>query len=89
MNTETRKKAKGLIDQGVYLVQMADKYQHLIKDDEIYIAKQFALKTVDSIIETLNCEIRDVDVRGNILLDLIDYYREVREEVENYEMPQL
>jgi hypothetical protein len=36
-----------------------------------------AFIAVDEIIETLNYDIRDVDVRGNILLDLIDHWREV------------
>lgn len=45
-------------------------------------AKQCALIAVDEIISTLNCDIRDVDVRGNILLDLIDYWQQVKREIE-------
>ena len=45
-------------------------------------AKQCALIAVDEIINTLNYDIRDIDVRGNILLDLIDYWREVKQEIE-------
>ena len=45
-------------------------------------AKKCALITVDEIINTLNDDIRDIDVRGNILLDLIDYWREVKNEIE-------
>ena len=41
-----------------------------------------ALLAVDEIINTLNYDIRDIDVRGNILLDLIDYWREVKQEIE-------
>lgn len=44
--------------------------------------KQCALISVDEIIITLNNDIRDIDVRGNILLDLIDYWREVKQEIE-------
>lgn len=44
-------------------------------------AKQCALVAVGKILKVLNEEIRDVDVRGNILLDLIDYYKEVEHEV--------
>jgi hypothetical protein len=45
-------------------------------------AKQCALIAVDETIRTLNEDIRDIDVRGNILLDLIDYWREVKKEIE-------
>lgn len=45
-------------------------------------AKECALIAVDRIINTLNHDIRDLDVRGNILLDLIKYWRQVREELE-------
>jgi len=46
------------------------------------LAKQCALIAVDEIINTLNMDIRDVDVRGNILLDLIDWWQEVKKEIE-------
>jgi hypothetical protein len=45
-------------------------------------AKQCALISVDEIINTLNYDIRDLDVRGNILLDLIKFWREVKKEIE-------
>ena len=45
-------------------------------------AKQCALISVEETIRTLNEDIRDVDVRGNIFLDLIDYWREVKQEIE-------
>jgi hypothetical protein len=45
-------------------------------------AKQCALIAVDEIINTLNFDIRDLDVRGNILLDLIKFWREVKQEIE-------
>ena len=45
-------------------------------------AKWFASNTVDEIINTLNSDIRDLDVRGNILLDLIEYWREVKQEID-------
>ena len=43
---------------------------------------QCALIVVDEIINTLNHDIRDLDVRGSVLLDLIKYWREVKEELE-------
>jgi hypothetical protein len=45
-------------------------------------AKQCAIIAVDEIINTLNFDIRDLDVRGNILLDLIKSWREVKQEIE-------
>jgi hypothetical protein len=45
-------------------------------------AKQCALIAVDEIVSTLNYDIRDLDVRGNILLDLITYWREVKQEIQ-------
>ena len=47
-----------------------------------YIAKQCALIAAEETIRTLNEDIRDLDVRGNILLDLIEYWREVKQEIE-------
>lgn len=44
-------------------------------------AKEFALIAVDEIIRTLNEDIRDLDVRGNVLLDLIEYWEEVKKEI--------
>lgn len=45
-------------------------------------SKECALIAVDETIRTLNEDIRDLDVRGNVLLDLIDYWREVKQEIE-------
>lgn len=63
------------------------KYYELV--DDIYSneaakknAKMYALIAVEETIRTLNEDIRDVDVRGNILLDLIDYWREVKQEID-------
>ena len=36
---------------------------------------------VDEIIQTLNYDIRDLDVRGSVLIDLIVYWRDVKEEI--------
>ena len=51
---------------------------------KIMVAKQCALIAVDETLRTLNEDIRDLDVRGNVLLDLIDYWREVKQEIEKY-----
>lgn len=45
-------------------------------------AKECALISVEMIIMTLNYDIRDLDVRGSVLLDLIKYWRDVKEEIE-------
>lgn len=45
-------------------------------------AKECALIAVDEIIVTLNEDIRDLDVRGNVLLDLIEYWQEVKQQIE-------
>ena len=57
----------------------SDEYHHCSH----YVAKNCALIAVDEIINTLNYDIRDLDVRGNILLDLIKFWREVKTEIEN------
>jgi hypothetical protein len=36
---------------------------------------------VDEIIQTLNYDIRDLDVMGSVLIDLIVYWRDVKEEI--------
>ena len=55
-------------------------------DSKHYNAKRHAIEcaliAVDQTIETLNMDIRDLDVRGSILIDLIKYWRQVREEIE-------
>lgn len=44
--------------------------------------KKCALIAVDEIINTLNYDIRDLDVRGSVLLDLIKYWEEAKQEIE-------
>lgn len=73
-------------------IQLVDDYMDLSDEQEYntprYMTKemaiQCALRTVDEIINTLNHDIRDLDIRGNILLAsyLIEYWREVKEEIE-------
>ena len=46
-------------------------------------AKQCALIAVNAILLTLNKDIRDLDVVGNVLLDLIEYWNQVEQEIEN------
>lgn len=41
------------------------------------IARQCAAICCEEIINTLNKDIRDLDVRGNVLLDLIKYWNQV------------
>ncbi len=67
--------------------ELVDKYRNTImsflsdnmKDMN---AKNCALIAVDEIIGTLNHDIRDLDVRGSVLLDLIKYWQEVKQELE-------
>lgn len=65
-------------------IELIDKMM-LGSKDRLYLrlSKQCALIAVDEIINTLNYDIRDIDVQGNILLDLIDYWREVKKEIEH------
>lgn len=48
---------------------------------EFPTAKQCVLICCDEILLTLNRDIQDINVVGNILLDLIDYWSNVREEL--------
>jgi len=48
-------------------------------------ARRNAIMGVNEIINTLNNDIRDLDVRGNILLDLIKYWQEVKTDLEQNE----
>jgi hypothetical protein len=67
-------------------------YQNESVDNPIYgfvliklnegLAKKCAITSVDFTIQTLSQDIRDVDVRGNILLDLINYWIDVKQEIE-------
>ncbi len=67
--------------------ELVDKYRNSIMsflNDRMkdMNAKKCALIAVDEIINTLNMDIRDLDVRGSVLLDLISYWREVKQEIE-------
>jgi hypothetical protein len=70
--------------------ELVSRYRKEILKDEYNISGwvieeltlECALIAVDETIRTLNEDIRDLDVRGNILLDLIDYWREVKQEIE-------
>lgn len=60
--------------------ELVNKYLQ-IYDGRVHQAVQCSLIAVDEIINTLNCDIRDLDVRGSVLLDLIQYWREVKQEL--------
>lgn len=69
--------------------QIVDKYLDILpsRNSIMYIpdvetAQKCALIAVDDIIQTLNYDIRDLDVRGSVLIDLIEYWREVKQEIE-------
>jgi|LauGreDrversion4_2_1035121.scaffolds.fasta_scaffold1084397_2 hypothetical protein len=91
-----KEKAKGLVDKYYQLAESiewtdnetkvkAEKFNDELGSDVLkywhLLAKECALMAVDEIIRTLNEDIRDIDVRGNILLDLIDYWKEVKQEI--------
>ena len=67
--------------------EIVDKYKGQLKtatpilNRPHYQAKQCAIIHVNGIIDVLNKEIRDIDVAGNILLDLIEKYRNVFNEI--------
>ncbi len=54
--------------------------------DDAYMCKHLAQKAAilhcQGIIDVLNKEIRDLDVRGNVLLDFIEKYRNILKEIE-------
>ena len=57
--------------------KLSEEYSPYEKD----VVKECVLLAVDEIIQTLNYDIRDLDVRGNVLLDLIHYWKEVKQEI--------
>ena len=67
-------------EKAAELIVKFSAYTLSYKDE--FAAKQCALIAVDEIINTLNRDIRDLDVRGNVLLDLISYWRKVKTEIE-------
>lgn len=72
-----KEKAKKIFDYMFYAKDKDGSYS--VNVDR---AKQCALIAVYEIINTLNSDIRDLDVRGNILLDLIEFWKEVKQEIE-------
>ena len=84
-----KEKAKELVDKYRTYIRMADKYNYLLDEDEVYIAKQCALKEVDAIMIALEeyddrnktYELQNMDRDFN-------YYSEVKKEIENYEQNQ-
>lgn len=64
------------------LVHKFDLMQTYIEGFSLQDAKECALIAVDEILLTLNKDIRDLDVVGSILLDLIKYWQEVKHEIE-------
>jgi len=70
-----KEKANDILDN----FWLMDKVEPMLTEEQ---AKQCTLIAVDEIINTLNKDIRDIDVVGNILLDLIEYWNEVKQEIE-------
>jgi hypothetical protein len=75
-----KEKAKELVDKFNPLsLRTIDDFDTKVP---VYKGKECALFSVGEILATLNNDIRDLDVRGNVLLDLIKYWREVKQEIE-------
>lgn len=77
---KSKDKAKELFNKFCYAIRTEDSGEGYYTN--VIHAKQCALIAVDITIITLNEDIKDIDVRGNILLDLIDYWKEVKNEIE-------
>ena len=77
-----KEKAQELVNRYFLEIEGADTYAFNLPSMNLFIAKKCALIAVDEIIQTLNYDIRDLDVRGNVLLDLIHYWKEVKQEIE-------
>ena len=73
-----KEKAKELVSKFNF-EHLGDTY---IIHQNIEESKRCALVAVDEIINTLNYDISDLDVRGNILLDLIEFCKEVKQEIQ-------
>ncbi len=76
-----KEKAKELVDKfkpNAYIGACEDDDELM----ELYHSKQCALIAVDEIVKTLNEDIKDINVVGNVLLDLIDYWREIKQEID-------
>lgn len=71
--------AKELVTK--YLVSFP-KYVTDYKDAALEQAKQCAIICCETTIKTLREDIRDLDVRGNVLLDLIDRWQQVKNYIE-------
>jgi hypothetical protein len=79
-----KEKAQELVDRMYFIISNNGQFTgvHSIPN-KFAEAKKCALIVVDEIIETLNYDIKDLDVRGSVLIDLIIYWREVKQEIEN------
>jgi len=75
-----KEKAEALVDSFMNIKSMKLSDYSMIYHPT---AKQCALIAVAEILLTLNKDIRDLDVVGNVLLDLIEYWQQVEQEIEN------
>ncbi len=69
-----KEKAKELFDKAIYIIQMADKYQYLIRDDEKYLACKIAEEKCDEVIAYAKTfgDVTESDVR---------FYQSVKDEL--------
>ena len=80
-----QEKAKELVDKHRTYLRMADKYGYLDSEDEIYLAKQCALISVDEIINNGNLEPQLKRHIGNVEPNIIhlEYWFKVKHELNN------
>lgn len=69
-----KEKANDILDS----FWLMDKVEPMLNEVQ---AKQCTLICIDEIIRTLLEDIKDIDVRGNILLNLIEYWQEVKTKI--------
>jgi hypothetical protein len=72
MKQSAKEKAVELIDYYRTYIRKADGYNYLLPQDEVYLAKQCALKVVNEVLGYMGAD------RG------YEFWQEVRKEIENY-----
>ena len=73
MNIQAQEKARELIDFYRTYIRMADKYGYLTSDDEIYLAKQCAIKPCSEVLSDMGSD------RG------YEFWTDVKQAIQDYE----
>ena len=77
-----QEKARELFNKGIYIIQMADKYQYLLRDDEKYLANQIALNTANELIQQMPSVYVTPD--EEIHAGHRQYWEEVKKQLESF-----